>query len=202
MSRDARKHRRTVHLIGALCLALAGWTASGCGDDADDGQSGAGGGGGSDDHTGHGDHADHAGGDGGGDGGVGCGLQENCIDTVELAEGLEAEGEDGVFSVRLLEHNTLAPMGNEWLVEILDADGNRVQDATVIEDVLSVDCGHGGPDPAQDLSPNEDGTYDVMPTTVHAGPWDVYFTIMDGDDMDEVYFHLCIPGEGHTGSHE
>jgi hypothetical protein len=127
----------------------------------------------------------------------GCGLQENCTDTVDLAEGLRAEGEDGVFTVEVVSHDPLSIEDNEIIVAIENANGDPVTDAEVSADVFSVDCMHGGPNPPDEVSANADGNYKFTPTHLHGGPWDTVLTIDAGGETDEVRLHFCVPGEEH-----
>jgi hypothetical protein len=127
----------------------------------------------------------------------GCGLQENCTDTVDLAEGLRAEGEDGVFTVEVVSHDPLAIEDNEIIVAIENADGDPVTDAEVEADVFSVDCMHGGPNPPEQVAANADGNYKLTPTHLHGGPWDTVIKIEAGGESDEARLHFCVPGEDH-----
>lgn len=206
--------RKTLTL--SLLLALAAAVGVGCGDDSGtDGGMGTdhGDGDGDGDHgdgdaTGDGDHGD---GDAAHDGGTGdgdhassphdsCGLQENCMDTVELATDLEVEGADGNFSVKIVAHNDLSVSMNEWTVQVLDAAGNAVEGADVTASTWSVDCGHGGPTPDEELTSDADGNVEVAPVSAHGGPWNAVFEISKNDTSDTVEIPLCIPGDEHTAA--
>jgi hypothetical protein len=130
-----------------------------------------------------------------------CGLIENCVDTLELQEGLEVEGNDGNFSLHVHMHTDLAPSGNEWMIMIENADGDPVANADITADVYSVDCMHGGPNPPEELTTNDMGMVTIMPETLHGGPWDVIVTVDDGTDTDTIVVPLCIEGGSH-GEHD
>lgn len=127
----------------------------------------------------------------------GCGLQENCTDTVELEEGLRAESEDGAFTVEVTSHRPLAVSGNEIAIAIENADGDPVTDADLDVDVFSVDCMHGGPMESDAVSANADGEYDLAPVHAHGGPWDLVIAITAGDETDSARLHFCVPGDEH-----
>jgi hypothetical protein len=203
---------KKLFVMGAV-LALAAMPLTGCGDDSDGTAEDSG----SDHRDGDGDHADHGDGDAAGDGDHtdhdagttdghegsahdSCGLQENCMDTVELAADLEVEGADGNFSVKVVSHNDLSVDMNEWTVQILDADGNAVDGADVTASTWSVDCGHGGPTPDEELTSDADGNVDVAPVSAHGGPWNAVFEISKDDTSDTVEIPLCIPGDEHTAA--
>jgi hypothetical protein len=127
----------------------------------------------------------------------GCGLQENCTDTVDLAVGLRAEGEDSVFTVEVVSFDPLSVEDNEIIVAIETADGDPVTDAQVEGNVFSVDCMHFGPNPPEQVAANADGNYKLTLTHAHGGPWDTVIAIERGGESDEARLHLCVPGEEH-----
>ena len=89
-----------------------------CGDDASPGDADA--------------HADES---------TNCGLEANCMDTVELEEGLKVDGRDGVFSVEVVSHEPLTPEDNEFVLRVFDADGADVTDATLtVESPARICC--------------------------------------------------------------
>jgi hypothetical protein len=166
----------------ATLLAIGTVTAAaGCGDDH--GHGAAGGGGTGDDHH-AGDNA--------------CGKVENCMDTVDLEEGLSVDGENGLFTLTIDGHNTLAPKDNEWMVTLSDAAGDPAANVTLTVDVWSVDCMHGGPLPPEKLTTDADGKATLTPVTAHGGPWDVNVEAKSGATTDTIQVHLCIPGEDHS----
>jgi hypothetical protein len=126
-----------------------------------------------------------------------CGRQANCMGTETLAEGLSADGEDGIFSVSVVSHNDLSTLDNEWVIEVTDADGQPVDDAEVTVSTFSVDCGHPGPSAPAMVTANADGNYEVEPDNAHGGPWDTIFEIEAGGEADSVTLHLCVPGDEH-----
>lgn len=136
---------------------------------------------------------------------VPCGLAANCKDAVDL-DGLKVAGKDGAFSVEVVSHKPLTVADNEFVLRIVDADGNAVTDATLTVDVWSVDCMHGGPNPPETVHAEGDGTYVAHPVHVHGGPWDTIIDVDAGADTDagaahdRVTFHLCVTGDDHAHS--
>lgn len=127
-----------------------------------------------------------------------CGLQANCTDTVDLADGLRVESEGSAFTVEVISHVPLAPTGNEIAIAIENADGEPVADADLDVDVFSVDCMHGGPNPPDAVSANADGQYDLAPVHAHGGPWDLVIQIDAGGETDTARLHFCVPGDEHA----
>lgn len=115
-----------------------------------------------------------------------CGLQENCTDVLELAEGLTVDGHDGNYTVVIKTHTSLGAMGNHWMADILDADGEKVTDVKLVLTTWSVDCMHYGPNPPELVEADENGMYMLMPVTAHGGPWEVRLLVTDGDAPTEV----------------
>lgn len=148
-----------------------------------------------DDHH-HGD--DGHGGDGhahGSDGG--CGDVANCMDTLDLEQGLRVESEDGIFTVEVLSNTPLSVMDNAWTIAIEGDDGDPVTDAELSVDVFSDDCMHGGPMPALDVSATADGEYELAPVHAHGGPWTTVIEIDAGGETDTARIPLCVPGAAH-----
>jgi hypothetical protein len=127
----------------------------------------------------------------------GCGLQENCTDTVDLEEGLRVESEDGAFTVEVLSHEPLSVEDNDIVIAIENADGDRIDDAELDVDVFSVDCMHGGPNAPDAVSAESDGSYVLSPVHAHGGPWDTVIEISAGGETDTARLHFCVPGEEH-----
>lgn len=166
----------TPFLVVTFATTLA---ALGCGDDAATPADGD-----ADQHTGEG----------------ACGNVDNCIDTVDLEEGLAVEGEEGNFTLTVNAHSALAPEDNVWGVTLTGASGDPVANAKLTVDVWSVDCMHGGPLEAVFFAAGADGTATLNPVAVHGGPWDVIVKVESGSVSDTITIHLCIPGEGHGGT--
>jgi hypothetical protein len=173
-------------LMLALCVSTYG-----CGDSDDDDDDAASGEGAGD---GDGDH-----GDGDGDAPM-CGLQDNCTDTVDFEHGLTVDGDH--FSVEIVSGDAPDSTMYSWMVNITDADGNEVDDATVTVSTYSVDCGHGGPADDVEVMANDDGMYHVASHTAHGGPWDTVLEIEAGDDTEVIAIRLCVdaPGHGEDGA--
>ena len=127
----------------------------------------------------------------------GCGLQENCTDTVDLVEGLRVTSEDGEFTVEVIAHRPLAIENNELTIAIEDADGEEVADAELEVDVFSVDCLHGGPVAPATVRAGDDDRYLLEPVHAHGGPWDTVIAIEAGGVRDTARLHFCVPGEEH-----
>jgi hypothetical protein len=172
---------RVTRLACALALSLC---AMGCNGDDEDGDG---------HHGGDGD-GDHHGPDGT------CGLQANCpdFDPVTLAENLLVEGDDEVFMAHVTEHEALSVDDNAIKVMIMDEDG-AVADAEVKAGTYSLDCGHPGPSPAENLTTNAMGMVDIAPVFAHGGPWDIELEVSEGGRSDTVKITLCVPGADHPG---
>lgn len=169
-SKGIRMRRLNPVVFGSLALALG---ALGCGDGDSGGHE-------AEHNTNH-----H-------EGPGACGKVANCMDTVTLAEGLATEGEEGKFTLTVDAHTPLTT-DNEWMVSLTDADGGAVADAKLNADVYSVDCMHGGPNPAEDVTTDAGGKATIHPVSIHGGPWDVIVKVESGSDTDTVTVHLCIP---------
>lgn len=128
-----------------------------------------------------------------------CGLIEHCTDTVDLTDGLEAKSKNGSFLVRVVSHAELGVSDNEITVEVEDDAGALVKGAKVTQDVFSVDCMHGGPLPAKELTTNADGQCELAPVHEHQGPWDTTLAIDAAGVKDSVVFHFCVPLPGDAG---
>lgn len=146
-----------------------------------------------DDHASH-DH-DHGSHMHGGD--AGCGDVDNCMDTLELADGLRVESESGTFTVEVLSHAPLSVEDNDWTIAIEDESGDPVTDAELLVDVFSEDCMHGGPMPPQEVSATAEGEYELAPVHVHGGPWTTVIEIDAGGETDTVRIPLCVQGAAH-----
>ena len=126
-----------------------------------------------------------------------CGDQANCMNTVDLADGLKGESGAGVFMAKIMSQNGLNVDGNEWMVMVSDASGTAVEGATVSVQTFSVDCGHEGPCPSATAVEHMPGMYMIMPTHAHGGPWDTIVTVDKGGQTDEITWHFCVDAPSH-----
>lgn len=125
-----------------------------------------------------------------------CGLVKNCMGTVDLAKGLSVQSDNKKFTVEVVSASQLMVDGTDFVVKVSDASGTAVKDATIMEDVFSADCMHGGEDPAQKVSANADGNYEIKPNYLHMGPWDSILDITAGSVKDSATLHFCVPDPG------
>jgi hypothetical protein len=117
-------------------------------------------------------------------------------DTPEFAIGMEAVGEEGAITGRLLDADPAPPrkFENDWSVEFVDADGEPLEDVEVVRawPFMPVHGHDGFYDP--DVSALEEpGRYRVDRINMWMrGPWEVHFMLTSesaGDD--HVVFDVC-----------
>jgi len=132
------------------------------------------------------------------DGHPACGDTANCVDTVDLADGVEGTSADGVFMATITSQNGLNVDENEWMVRLTDADGDAVEGATVMVQTLSVDCGHPGPCRPTEAMEHMAGMYMIMPVHAHGGPWDTELTVHKDGESDTIVWHFCVDAPGHA----
>lgn len=145
-----------------------------------------------------------------------CGLEANCeaLGTVDFAQGITREGNDGNLSVRLISADPAPPRGgeedahdvdggteeggyveNHWVVEVLDGDGARVSDAELSVRTWSMDCMHFGVELDDDeivVTQATDGTFSWTHAYLHGGPWSVQISVNADGESDLVEFPFCL----------
>ncbi len=114
------------------------------------------------------------------------------------APGMVAEGEDAVYSVRLLE-STPAPPGkgdNSWILDVLDhGSAAPVDGATITVTPFMPDHGHGTSVSPVIAPTGEPGQFQVDKVNLWMpGLWDVIVGVDVGGVDDEAVFRVCIEG--------
>lgn len=117
--------------------------------------------------------------------------------TPEFKLNLEATGEDGNVTARILEADYIPPRKgtNDWQVVFLDADGNPLEDVEVTkaEPFMPVH-NHDGRYPPTMTALDDPGTFEFESINMHmGGPWEMRFTVESesaGDDY--IVFHVCV----------
>jgi hypothetical protein len=154
-------------LIGALAL---GGALLGCGDDGSSG------------HTSD----------------AGAAATSGCEAVAAISAGTTVAADDGTFSVRVIRTNPspLRKFENEWVVEIIDADGQPIPNADLTEvgSWMPVHQHPAGVD-AKIESDGAPGTFKVSPIYLWmSGTWEVTFHVRVGDTEDKAMFIACIDG--------
>ncbi len=119
-----------------------------------------------------------------------------------LTEGMTHKGDSGKFSFTITKADYMPPAAetNIWTVEILDANGKAVKDATLTfpanghpSDPWMPDHPHGDI-PAKAVN-NNDGTYTVSPLYFFmGGVWSTYILAQSGSITDGTTFTVCVGG--------
>lgn len=113
-----------------------------------------------------------------------------------FSAGLTQLGDQGVVSV-VIESSMPAPPergNNDWTIQLLDANGAPISDATVGITPFMPKHGHGSSVKAA-ITPLGDGRYDLNPVNFSmAGVWEVTIDVeLAGGATDQTMFELCIP---------
>ena len=111
--------------------------------------------------------------------------------------GMSKMGDSGVLSVTIVEAMPAPPAryDNTWTMEVLDAEGNPVDDATLRVSGWMPEHGHGTPRDA-DIVPLGDGRYEAAPINLFMpGLWRITVEVSSqSGETDATRFLFCVTG--------
>jgi hypothetical protein len=108
---------------------------------------------------------------------------------------MQQAGASSVFTFVLVSSDPAPPANdnNTWIVQLLDASGKPVTDATFTAKATMPTMTHGTT-PVTIMS-NGDGTYTFTPLYFFmAGLWQVAITATSGSQKDTTSFYFCVAG--------
>jgi hypothetical protein len=134
---------------------------------------------------------------GGDDAGVDTSNVVGCDDPKEetYAANMQQSGASGVFNFVLVTSDPAPPANdnNTWVVQLLDASGQPVTDATFTAKATMPTMTHGTTPVT--ITSNGDGTYTLTPLYFFmAGLWQVAITATSGSQKDTTSFYFCVAG--------
>jgi len=118
--------------------------------------------------------------------------------VVVYAVGVEAKATDGALTVHFLGASPSPPVkgNNLWTVQLLDGQGQPVNDATIITKAFMPDHGHGSSIKPQATAKGADGTYEITPVNLFMpGVWQITFEVKTTSGMaDSAVVMFCVDG--------
>jgi hypothetical protein len=134
---------------------------------------------------------------GGADSGADAGNVVSCDDPKEqtYAANMQQAGASSVFTFVLVSSDPAPPAddNNIWVVQLLDAGGQPVTDAT-FKALATMPTMTHGTTPVT-ITSNGDGTYTFTPLYFFmAGLWQVAITATSGSQKDTTSFYFCVEG--------
>jgi hypothetical protein len=112
-----------------------------------------------------------------------------------FAPAMQQMGASGVFRFVLISSVPSPPADqtNVFVVEVLDAGGNKVTGATLTAVATMPTMNHGTSDVL--VTPNADGTYTLQPLYFFmAGFWETAIHVVSGTEEDSTSFYFCVAG--------
>lgn len=110
--------------------------------------------------------------------------------------GMEQKGAAGALSVKLqsIDPNPVIKGNNDWKIQVVDASGAPVSDATITVKPFMPDHGHGSSITPQVAAGADPGTYDVSLLNLFMpGIWTVTFDVTTQDNVtDSSVFTFCV----------
>lgn len=123
---------------------------------------------------------------------IGC---EGDTRAVAYAANLEQEGDAGLVTFVLVRAEPAPPArgDNDWIVELLNADGEPISDAELTASPFMPEHGHGSTDVT---APNgSDGEYEIAPVDFFMpGLWRVTLDAETDGGSDSTDYFFCIEG--------
>lgn len=111
--------------------------------------------------------------------------------------GIEQQGAAKNLSIRILDAKPAPPAVGEnvWTIQLVDANGDPVDGATIDVAPLMLDHGHGSSIVPTVTPSGADGKYDVTLLELFMpGLWQVAFTVKTPTTGDTVAFAFCVEG--------
>ncbi len=109
---------------------------------------------------------------------------------------MEQKGAAGALSVKLqsIDPNPVIKGNNDWKIQVVDASGAPVSDATITVKPFMPDHGHGSSITPQVAAGADPGTYDVSLLNLFMpGIWTVTFDVTTQDNVtDSSVFTFCV----------